>query len=143
MQSLYPLAFLPTANHADAEECFSAGMEDPRNGHTVVKEWALSWSRRILIKTAIRMIAPRSAQSLNRMHDQTIGPRQNDESEACTTINAVSQLASLDRIVIVMSVLERYSVRECAALLDCSVRDVQPARMRALLQLPVRAFIVS
>jgi hypothetical protein len=45
-------------------------------GHTVVKEWALSWSRRILIKTAIRMIAPRTAQSFNRMRDQTIGPRQ-------------------------------------------------------------------
>jgi DNA-directed RNA polymerase specialized sigma24 family protein len=69
--------------------------------------------------------------------------KTNDESEACTTINAVAQLASLDRIVIVMSVLERYSVRECAALLDCSVRDVQPARMRALLQIPVRALIVS
>jgi DNA-directed RNA polymerase specialized sigma24 family protein len=133
MQSLYLLAFLLTANHADAEECFVAGMEHAGNERTVFKEWARSWSRRILIKTTIRMITPVSAQSHARPDHWA---KTSDESEACMTINAVAQLASLDRIVFVMSVLERYSVRECAALLDCSARDVQRAQMRALQQLP-------
>lgn len=133
MQSLYLLAFLLTANHADAEQCFFAGMKDALNGRTVFKEWARSWSRRVVITNAIRMIAPMSPQS--HEHPDRWA-KADDDSAACTTISAVAQLASLDRIVFVMSVLERYSVWECAALLDCTARDVQRARIRALQQLP-------
>jgi DNA-directed RNA polymerase specialized sigma24 family protein len=133
MQSLYLLAFLLTANHEDAKQCFFVGIEDALNERRVFKEWARSWSRRIVIKNAIRMIAPVSAQS----HAQSDRwARTDDESAACKTMSAITQLASLDRFVFVMSVLERYSVRECAALLDCNPRDVQMARSRALQQLP-------
>ena len=133
MQSLYLLAFLLTASHEHAERCFLAGIEEALNERIVFKQWARSWSRRILIKNAIRLIAARSAQS----HDQADRwVRADDRSAACTSIRAVTQLASFERIVFVMSVLERYSERECASLLDCSVRDVHGARIRALKQLP-------
>jgi DNA-directed RNA polymerase specialized sigma24 family protein len=133
MQNLYLLAFLLTANHSDAEQCFLAGMEDALNERAVFREWAGSWSRRVVIKNAIRMVAPSSSQS-NAQPDRWA--TADDKSVACTTISAVAQLAALDRIVFVMSVLERYPVRECAALLGCSARDVHRARMRALRQLP-------
>ena len=133
IHSLYLLAFLLTGNHVGAEQCFFAGMEDALNENTVFKEWAHSWSRRVVITNAIRTIAPLSAQS----HTQPgRWATADEESEACTTISAVAQLASLDRIIFVMSVLERYSVPECATLLDCSARDVQRGRIRALQQLP-------
>jgi len=133
MQSLYLLAFLLTASHEHAEQCFFASMEEALNERMVFKEWARSWSRRILIKNAIRLIAARSAQS----HEQPDRwARADDKSVACTRIRAVTQLASFDRIVFVMSVLEGYSEWECASLLDCSARDVQGARIRALQQLP-------
>ena len=133
MQRLYLLAFLLTANHAEAEKCFFAGIEDALNERRVFKEWARYWSRRIVIKNAIRMIAPLSAQS----HTQSDSWTKTDDALAvCKTMSAVAQLASLDRFVFVMSVLERYSVRECAALLGCSPRDVQMARSRALQELP-------
>jgi len=133
MQSLYLLAFLLTASHEHAEQCFFAGMEEALNERMVFKEWGRSWSRRILIKNAIRLIAARSAQS-HEQPDRSV--RADDRSAACTRIRAVTQLASFERIVFVMSVLEGYSEWECASLLDCSARDVHGARIRALQQLP-------
>jgi hypothetical protein len=41
-------------------------------------------------------------------------------------------LAPLERFVFVMSVLERYSDRECSLLLYCMVKDVIDARSRSL-----------
>jgi len=133
MQSLYLLAFLLTANHKDAEQCFLAGMEDALNERMVFKEWARSWSRRLVIKNAIRLIAAPHARSYEQPDRWA---EAEDESAAWMTISAVTQLASFDRIVFVMSVMEGYSEWECTSLLDCSARDVQAARIRALQQLP-------
>jgi DNA-directed RNA polymerase specialized sigma24 family protein len=132
MKSLYLLAFLLTANHENAEQCFFAAMEDALSERRVFKEWARTWSRRIVIKNAIRLFAALSAES-DRQPDRWA---EADNESACTTIIAVTQLAPFDRIVFVMTVLERYSERECALLMDCNARAVQWARIRALQQLP-------
>ena len=133
MQSLYLLAFLLTANHEHAKQSLLAGMEDALNERRVFTEWARSWSRRIVIKNAIRLTAAPSAQS----HEQPDRwAEAGDESPACTTISAVTQLARFDRIIFVLTVLERCSEWECALLLDSSARHVQRARIRALQELP-------
>jgi hypothetical protein len=132
MQSLYLLAFLLTANHEHAKQSFIAGMEEALNERRVFKEWARSWSRRIVIKNAIRVTEALSAQS----HEQPDPWAEAGDESACPTISAITHLASFDRIVFVMLVLERYSEWECALLLDCSTRDIQGARIRALQQLP-------
>jgi DNA-directed RNA polymerase specialized sigma24 family protein len=44
----------------------------------------------------------------------------------------ITQLPAFERFVFVMAVLERYSIQECALLLDCSTREVASARIRAL-----------
>ena len=59
MKPLYLLAFLLTANHAYAERCFVAGIDDAAEGNTVFKQWA----RRTVIKNAIRVVAPASQSS--------------------------------------------------------------------------------
>lgn len=133
MQSLYLLAFLLTANHVTAAQCFIASMEDALNDKGVFEDFVRSWSRRVVIKKAIHMIVPTSAQCEEQADRWAEGE---DGSVACVTIDAVAQLPCLNRIVFVMSVLERYSEQECALLMDCSVRDVQRARVRALQQLP-------
>src|SRR5258708_31900362 len=51
------------------------------------------------------------------------------------SLKFVQELPPFDRFVFVMSVLERYSARECALLLDCSPTDVLPARIRAFQQI--------
>jgi DNA-directed RNA polymerase specialized sigma24 family protein len=59
----------------------------------------------------------------NRGQEQTSGDNE---------IDAVTQLAPLERFVFVMSILERYSIWDCSLLLGCSMKKVVQARMRAL-----------
>lgn len=125
---LYLMAFLLTANHEQAEQCFLSAVEETFKEKGVFKNWALSWVKRSLIKCAIRTVHPAaSARTEKRdMWSATQDATPGDE------IDAVTQLAPLDRFVFVMSVLERYSAWECSLLLGCSARKVARARTRAL-----------
>src|SRR5215472_9439167 len=58
MKNLYLLALVLTADAEKAEQCFVSGLDDCTAGNPVFKEWARSWARRVVIKRAIRMIAP-------------------------------------------------------------------------------------
>ena len=53
-----------TADPEKAEQCFVAGLDDSIHGTPVFKEWARSWSKRMIIKNAIRLIAPFLAKCL-------------------------------------------------------------------------------
>ena len=59
MNSLYLLAFLLTADHAWAEQCFVSALEDSVEGNPVFREWAHSWSGRAIIQNAVRFVKPR------------------------------------------------------------------------------------
>src|SRR5882757_3740529 len=58
MVGLHRLAFLLTADHAKAEQCFVAGLEDSIHGNPVFRQWARAWSKRAIIQSAIKAIAP-------------------------------------------------------------------------------------
>ena len=58
MVGLHRLAFLLTADHAKAEQCFVAGLEDSIRGNPVFRQWARAWSKRAIIQNAIKTIAP-------------------------------------------------------------------------------------
>ena len=127
MKPFYLLAFLLTADHAKAEECFVTGIADVVEGNAVFKEWAHSWSRRAIIKNALRILSPMSSQpeaSRDLWHEA--------HSMAGHAIDAVTRLAPLERCVFVMSVLEQYPDAECTALLSCTRQDIARARIRAL-----------
>jgi DNA-directed RNA polymerase specialized sigma24 family protein len=126
---LYLLAFLLTANHKQAEQCFLSTVEEAFKEKAVFKNWALSWVKRSLIKCAIRTVEPAtSARTEKRDFWNTAEGATPGDAE----IDAVTQLAPLDRFVFVMSVLERYSAWECSLLLGCNARKVARARTRAL-----------
>lgn len=59
MDVLYWLALALTSDESKAEQCFVAGLGECIEGNAVFKEWARSWSRRVVIKNAIRLILPR------------------------------------------------------------------------------------
>lgn len=127
--ALYLLSLLLTADASKAEQCFVAGLEDSIQGNPVFKDWARAWSKRMIIKNAIRMISPAPGQ-LN-------GPLHVSESEAVALdlgreLTAVLQRAPLERFVFVMSVLEGYSIQECSILLNCSKQDVAITQTQAL-----------
>jgi len=133
VNSLYLLSLLLTADHKKAEQCFLAGLDDCINGSPVHQEWAHSWARRLIIRNAIRMMAPRCAAAA-----PIPGPLHSAGSDHLpkmpmefVSFAPVFCLEHFERFVYVLSVLERYSEQDCAALLGTSPWEIRKARVRA------------
>jgi DNA-directed RNA polymerase specialized sigma24 family protein len=129
MPHLYRLAFLLTGDHSRAEQCFLAGLEEARAERAVFADWARSWSRRSVIKNAIRLMAAVPGQTSSTAD---LWRADKAQSDAELSINSVTTLRTFERFVFVMSVLESYPDRDCANLLNCTRQDVRDARARAL-----------
>jgi len=133
MNNLYLLAFLLTADHGKAEQCFVSGLEDAVGGNPVFKEWAHSWARRVIIQNAVRLIKPRPDDESGRLRSASMDSDDKTlPAERRLEISAVLGLEPFERIVYVTTVLEHYADHECSLLLGCARRDVLPARTRAL-----------
>ena len=128
---LYLLAFLLTANHQEAQECFVGAMDNAFAERNVFKGWEESWSKRCLIEHAIGAIifqpGRREARRDVWFQDGEIGFR--------TFLDAVTQLKSAERFVFVMTELEGYSAKETALLLHRTLESVHNLRIEALQRL--------
>jgi hypothetical protein len=135
MKDLYLLAFLLTADQTKAEECFVAGLDDCSETNQVFKEWARDWARRVVIKNAIRLIAPVDKAPTTVLHrggqEQA---RRHDQADLRAEISTLLGMPAFDRFVLVMSVLEGYKDLECALLLGCAQATFRTARLDALLR---------
>jgi DNA-directed RNA polymerase specialized sigma24 family protein len=100
-------------------------LDDCHRGSDVFPEWTRSWSRRAIIKQAIRLVGPVRTFGATEAIPEGFA----DEMDSPRRLR---QLPPFERFVFAMSVLERYSVRECAALLKCDAREVEQTRIRAL-----------
>ena len=131
MDSLYSLALVLTGNHETAQQCFLAALDDCCTGSAVFPEWARSWSRRAVIKNAIRLFGPvlTDANHAPELMQQAVA------NEIAASARAYFKLQPFDRFVFVISVLERYTPRECAALLGFGLREVEQAQVRGLQQI--------
>ena len=128
---LYGLALLLTANHSIAERCISAAFEDCLNTRSVFREWSLPWSKRAVIRNAIRLVAP-GAKS-DRDAGRACEPARPETKSMLA--QAVLELEQFRRFVLIMSVLEGYRDKECGILLNCTAQEVANARSAALRQL--------
>jgi hypothetical protein len=130
LRPLYLLAFVLTGNHTEAEQCFVATIDDCIGAKSVFKGWENSWSKRCLIINAIRRVfsTPGESRPAKRREAKAGSPER-------LAILGLIRMPPLHRFVFVMSVLERYTVHECALLLHCPVRNVLEARINALSQL--------
>jgi hypothetical protein len=126
MAGLHLLAYLLTADQQKAEQCFVAGLEDSIHGNPVFKQWARTWSKRAIIQNAIKTVTPSSAEK-----DAPSAPIDVNTNES-PLVSLVLQWTAFERFVFVMSVLEGYAVRECAALLACTDQEIIAARSRVL-----------
>ena len=127
-RNLYALALLLTADHKLAEECFVRGLDDCLSS-TVFKQWALSWSKRAVIRNAVRLLAPSVETNVRTS-------REFDAIEVRSPFaKAIFALGDFQRCVFVMSVLEGYRDLESSLLLNCSPKDVVDARCQALREL--------
>jgi hypothetical protein len=128
MAALHQLAFLLTADQAQAEQCFVAGLNESIRGNPVFLQWARAWSKRAIIQNAIKTMSPspkkRGAQETRESRDV------NDLHEI--SYADVTKWPAFERFVFVMAVLEGYTLRECSAMLTCSDQDVITAKTYAL-----------
>src|SRR5260370_37435909 len=154
MAGLHLLAFLLTADQEKAEQCFVAGLEESIGGNTIFRQWAHSWSKRSIIKNAIKAISPAPGRSgvaapalvtedgrarSEVEHSPSAGDghtrskaAQEADPQANALIYAITSLEPFSRFVLVMAVLEGYSVRECSALLGRTAQEVTAAQSQAL-----------
>jgi hypothetical protein len=126
MAGLHLLAYLLTADPAKADQCFVAGLEDSIHGNPVFKQWARTWSKRAIIQNAIKTVAPKPAAEEAAPASLEAGRNESP------LVSLVLQWTAFERFVFVMSVLEGYAVRECAALLACTDQEIIAARSRVL-----------
>ena len=137
MAGLHRLAFLLTADHAKAEQCFVAGLEDSIHGNPVFRQWARAWSKRAIIQSAIKAIAPAPTRH------GAIPEAPEAQWESGNNIESIAAIVAswepFERFVFVMAVLEGYGLRECAALLACPVQDVITAKSFAMQRLAAQS----
>jgi DNA-directed RNA polymerase specialized sigma24 family protein len=126
LDRLYQLSLLLTGDPEKAEQCFVAGFEESVRANAPFKNWARSWAKRVIIKNAIRALQP---------HPGSTGSSSAGSSQKRSAMESLLALGDFERFVFVMSVLERYSDKECSVLLGCSPHEIQTARIRALEQL--------
>ena len=137
VNSLYLLSLLLTADHKKAEQCFLAALDDCINGSPVHHDRAHSWARRVIIRNAIRMMAPRcdaAAPVPGSLHSAR-SDRLPKMPMEFVSFAPVFCLEPFERFVYVLSVLESYSKQECAALLGASLSEIRKARVRAFEQI--------
>jgi DNA-directed RNA polymerase specialized sigma24 family protein len=137
MVGLHRLAFLLTADHAKAEQCFVAGLEDSIHGNPVFRQWARAWSKRAIIQSAIKAVGPMPGRH-GAIPEMAEAHWQNgDDVESIAAV--VASWEPFERFVFVMAVLEGYGLRECAALLACPLQDVIAAKSLAMQRLAAQS----
>jgi hypothetical protein len=129
LDCLYWLALILTGDELKAEECLLKALDSCVTGSLVFKESAVAWSRRSVIKCAICFMLPSSSVP---SRPGSLSHRCDLSSDHDASLKSLQELNPFDRFVFVMSVLERYSDRECVLLLGCACADILPARIRAL-----------
>jgi DNA-directed RNA polymerase specialized sigma24 family protein len=127
MEHLYYLATLLLGDLQKAECCFQAAFDSCFGGPVISSPWASTWTRRSIIKTAISMLSPRSAR---QSESQSPIEHQIAPSYSALPLQTVQRLPAFDRFVFVLSVLEKYSKRDCCLLLNCSPTDIVAAQIR-------------
>jgi len=137
MVGLHRLAFLLTADHAKAEQCFVAGLEDSIHGNPVFRQWARAWSKRAIIQSAIKAVGPMPGRLGAIPETADAHWQHGDDVESIAAV--VASWEPFERFVFVMAVLEGYGLRECAALLACPVQDVIAAKSLAMQRLAGQA----
>jgi len=125
-----------TADAEDAEVCLIRALKDCMAGFPVPKERMHIRARQMVVWNSVRLVLG----SENTPPHDSLGdavpyvhlePGELQADELCES-TAILDLPAFDRMVFVITVLERYSIRNCALLLRTTPKKVRDARLRAL-----------
>lgn len=135
MRSIFLLCLLLTADMDKAERCFIDGLDQCMREACSFLEWGRRWARRIVIKEAIQLIMPSHQPSIRPASGCLSGSAAHGmDSALCSLL----ELETIERFVVVISLIERYSDQDCALLLGCRRTDVAVTRAMALRKLSRR-----
>lgn len=137
MVDLARLALLLTANGEEAERCLILAIRDCFKNREICKEQARIWVRQALVRVAIRLVlgANETALAHSSSHLATqhfTCSHENYPMAAPPESAAILHLPGFERLVFVMCAFEGYDVRDCAALLGRTQKDVHAAMARAI-----------
>jgi hypothetical protein len=138
MTDLFRLSLQLTADAETAERCLILAMRESFANSTVAKEWALIWARRTVIRNAIRLVLGAKNTIPSDIDCETVSDFHLQPTEyrieALRNSLSILELPDFDRLVLVICVLERYSILDCALLLKSSPTAVSAARVHAINQ---------
>jgi hypothetical protein len=123
--SLYALALLLTGDPRTAERCFFSALSECTAAKGVFRRWTRSWTRIAIIKDAVRLTKPKFSVTGEQPSDIAVKGLH-------AAAAPILRLGAFDRFVFVLSVLDWYSVRDCAVLLKSTLQEVEIAKERAL-----------
>jgi DNA-directed RNA polymerase specialized sigma24 family protein len=132
LDRLYQLSLFLTADHQKAERCFVTCIEDCANENGVFREFARSWTKRVVVENAIRELRPRPSRSNNSSSLPCFRNQKSSSPTGHFAADALLGLADFERFVFVLCVLECYRENDCALLLGCSASQVREAWTRAI-----------
>jgi hypothetical protein len=128
MAALYQLAFLLVSDHKRAASVFLTDLDECLNGNAVLRRSARSSTRRAVIISAIREIAPTPSRTRDAF---AINDKWCTQSQSHELSLGIRRLSPFLCFVFVLSVLEGFGDVECAVLLGCTQGDVAQARILA------------
>src|SRR5215471_8334164 len=109
MNDFYRLSLQLTADADRAERCFTLAMKDCFGTNTIIKGFARTWARRMVIRSAIQVVLGIDNEFVRdtecEFHLQASRYRIDELRETF----AILDLAEVDRMVFVICVLERLS----------------------------------
>ena len=131
---LQRLAILLTANSDAVKRCLIRAFQECISNSSVSRQWACSWTRRVVIRNAISLVRSRDSESSvnpsDDKDDEFIAFTPDDSASAIAGSESILDLPEFDRLVFVICDLEHYSIYDCALLLDTSLRNIVEARQR-------------
>jgi len=131
MTQLLCLAMHLTGDAETAETCLILAMRDCFRNNSLAKQRIHACARRMVIRSAIRLVLGIESETLcDAGLDFPLQPRE-VSIDALRDSAAILDLPDLERVAFVICVLERYSILDCALLLQKTPQEVYDAIVRA------------
>jgi DNA-directed RNA polymerase specialized sigma24 family protein len=131
---LLRLALHLTTDAEKAENCVILAMRDCFFRSSVSKDQVDTWARRMVMRNAIRLVWGTPNDILGESGFEFHLQPSDFSLEALQESVAILTLPDLDRLALVICVLERYSILDCALLLRRAPQEVYDAIVRATSQ---------
>jgi hypothetical protein len=137
---LHWIALIITADHALADRAVVGASELSTNYSSVFRDWLMGWTNTATVRAAVREVRELISASASSYIDSSYEHSDNDvlsehQIASLRHVNTEDIVAALDplaRSALVLRGIQRFSITDCALLLDMPRRIVAAAYFRAV-----------